>query len=261
MRHRNTSWNRVADWYRDYLDQTNTYQRTVIFPRTAELLQPNAGGHYLDIACGEGSFLAYLHQHYHVKNLMGLDAAPKLIQAARAKKITGAKFVVGDAQHFSQLCAGQQFTGASCILALQNLNPFAPVLAEASRVLLPGSYFVIVLNHPCFRLPRQSGWGWDQQRQLQYRRIDQYISSYQVAISAHPGKSPYLTTYSYHRPLHSYSAALHEAGFMIQTIEEWTSPKHSQPGPRAKAENRARQEFPLFLALKAVKRPPIQPLQ
>jgi hypothetical protein len=35
----------------------------------------------------------------------------------------------------------------------------------------------------------------------------------------------------------------------LSGIGEWYSHKESQPGPRAKAENRARKEFPLFLAL------------
>jgi hypothetical protein len=36
-------------------------------------------------------------------------------------------------------------------------------------------------------------------------------------------------------------------------MEEWESHKKSQPGPRAKAEDQARKEIPLFLYLEAVK--------
>jgi hypothetical protein len=32
-------------------------------------------------------------------------------------------------------------------------------------------------------------------------------------------------------------------------LSEWHSHKASQPGPRARAENHARKEFPLFLAM------------
>jgi hypothetical protein len=41
------------------------------------------------------------------------------------------------------------------------------------------------------------------------------------------------------------------AGFWIDALEEWPSLRTSQPGPRAAAENRARREIPLFLALRA----------
>ena len=45
---------------------------------------------------------------------------------------------------------------------------------------------------------------------------------------------------------------LQQAGFVIQLIEEWGSDK-SSVGSAARMENRSRQEFPLFLALKAIK--------
>jgi hypothetical protein len=38
---------------------------------------------------------------------------------------------------------------------------------------------------------------------------------------------------------------------VLDALEEWASLRSSQPGPRAEAENRARREIPLFLALRA----------
>ena len=46
-------------------------------------------------------------------------------------------------------------------------------------------------------------------------------------------------------------AALVGAGFAVDGLEEWVSNKKSQPGKKAKAENRSRKEIPLFLALRA----------
>ena len=40
---------------------------------------------------------------------------------------------------------------------------------------------------------------------------------------------------------------------MVDALEEWTSHKTSDSDPRAAAENAARKEIPLFLALRAVK--------
>lgn len=40
-----------------------------------------------------------------------------------------------------------------------------------------------------------------------------------------------------------------DAGLRLRGFEEWHSHKQSQPGPRARAENRARNEFPLFLGM------------
>jgi hypothetical protein len=51
--------------------------------------------------------------------------------------------------------------------------------------------------------------------------------------------------------LEKYVQALTGAGLVIDGLEEWISNKESRPGKRAKAENRARREIPLFLAIRA----------
>jgi hypothetical protein len=43
--------------------------------------------------------------------------------------------------------------------------------------------------------------------------------------------------------------ALSKHRFAITRIEEWISHKESEKGPRKEAEDRARKEFPLFLAI------------
>ena len=60
------------------------------------------------------------------------------------------------------------------------------------------------------------------------------------------GRAP-VTTWTFHRPLQTYVRAFSDAGFLIESIEEWPSLRQSQPGPRAREENRARKEIPLFL--------------
>jgi len=246
-----TDWNNVADWYHSHLKSEDTYQSQVIFPKTLALLAPQRGADYLDIACGDGSFADLMIKQAHT-HLFGFDAAKKLIEQARQKRLVGADFRVADAQYFSQLYQGKKFAGATCILAIQNIENYQAVFAEAAAVLKPHSPFVIVLNHPSFRMLRQSGWGWDDQRKLQYRRVDSYLTPYQVSVQAHPGqRSNDAATVSFHRPLQAYIKALHHAGFTVTDLEEWTSHRSSKPGARAKAEDRARQEIPLFMAIRA----------
>jgi hypothetical protein len=115
-----------------------------------------------------------------------------------------------------------------------------------------------VILHPAFRAPRQSSWAWDSDetgRARQYRRVDGYLSPGRVRIVANPGgvaagEKP-IETWTFHRPLEHYVRVLAEAGFAIERLEEWTSLRSSQPGPRAAEENRARREIPLFLGLRA----------
>ncbi len=247
-----TSWEGVSDWYADYLAKPGTIQAEVVFPGVARLLACKPQSEHLDIACGEGSFAHYLLRKTPL-TFTGLDASRSLIERARARRLPHSTFAVGDAANFAAAFAGRRFDSLSCILALQNIESLVDVFLEASQVLKPNAPFVFVLNHPCFRQPRQSGWGWDEARKLQYRRVDRYLEAYEMPIIAHPGSAPEVKTYSYHRSLEYYITALAQAGFVVDAMEEWTSPKVSTSGPRAKAENIARQEIPLFLAIRARK--------
>lgn len=251
-----SSWNAVASWYTDHLASGGTYQDSIIFPGAFRLLNPNSHGRYLDIACGEGSFLRTVRSKIHEAELIGIDAAPELITYAKGKsqKDAHTTFAVADAQNFASVAPVGSIDGATCLMAIQNIERIDRVFADAARVLALRGTLVIVMNHPCFRAPQQSGWGWDETRKLQYRRMDRYATTYAQPIVAHPGSAPSMKTISYHRPLSTYVSALIKAGFVIDALEEWTSDKISDSGPRAKAENVARDEFPLFLAIRAKKK-------
>jgi SAM-dependent methyltransferase len=244
-----TSWDPVADWYADYLSKPDTLQNEVVFPGTLRLLDAKSGKKYLDIACGEGAFSRRLAQEPGVL-VDGFDASPSLIEKAKKIAPRKSRYSVADARVFSETVSNN-YDGAVCILALQNIDPIETVFQEAHRVLKPGSPFVMVINHPCYRQPRQSGWGWDENRKIQYRRVDRYLSPYEQPIEMHPGKRTSERTSSFHRPLSTYVNALSKNGFIIDAMEEWVSPKTSDSGPRAKAENVARKEIPLFLAIRA----------
>jgi len=58
---------------------------------------------------------------------------------------------------------------------------------------------------------------------------------------------------SFHYPLSYFCDALKNSGFYIETVEEWCSNKTST-GKMATQENRARKEFPLFMAIVAIKK-------
>jgi hypothetical protein len=122
-----------------------------------------------------------------------------------------------------------------------------------ARVLKREGRMLFVLNHPCFRIPRQSGWGFDANRKLQYRRIDSYMSEMKIPIKMHPGSDPNVQTWTFHRPLEVYFKALTENGLVVDRLEEWTSHRSSLPGTTKKMEDRSRNEIPLFLAFRTFK--------
>jgi hypothetical protein len=109
------------------------------------------------------------------------------------------------------------------------------------------------MMHPCFRSPKETSWGWDEARKTQYRRVDRYLIPRKSPIVTHPGKAPDQYTWTFHRPIESYIKSMRQAGLLVDALEEWASHKTSTSGPRAHAENVARKEIPMFLALRAVK--------
>lgn len=66
----------------------------------------------------------------------------------------------------------------------------------------------------------------------------------------HPGKNKSAVTWSFHQPLSHYTQILNSNSFKTNLMEEWVSDKNSA-GRMAKMENRCRDEFPMFLAIKA----------
>ena len=156
---------------------------------------------------------------------------------------------VADVSGAQGLRARPAIERSSAILCVQNMEHLDVVSAAAAKVLKPGGRMLWVVNHPAFRIPRQTSWGNDAASKIQYRRIDAYSSTLSIPIIMHPGRPDSETTTSFHRSLQTLTATGFSAGLRLAGIEEWYSHKESQPGPRAGAENRARKEFPLFLAL------------
>jgi hypothetical protein len=70
-----------------------------------------------------------------------------------------------------------------------------------------------------------------------------------IPIVMHPGQAQSESTVSFHKGLTDLMGCAFGAGFVLAGFEEWHSNKQSEPGPRGKAENRARDEFPLFVAM------------
>ena len=248
-----TDWNNVADWYDQLVGEAGSeYHREVVLPGVLRLLNPAPGQRVVDIACGQGVLCRLLHERG--VDVTGVDAARELIAAARQRSDPAIRYHVADARELSFLDA-DAFDAATCVLAIQNINPIAPVFDGVARALKPGGRFVLAMMHPAFRGSKETSWGWDAAAEVQYRRVDRYLLPRKSPIVTHPGKTPDVYTWTFHKPLEAYVKALRNARLLIDALEEWPSHKTSSPGPRAAAENAARKEIPMFLALRAVKVP------
>lgn len=270
------SWNHVAGWYDELIEERGSdHHERLILPGTLRLLEAKPGERVLDVACGQGNLCRKLGAAG--VRAVGIDAAPRLIEAARRISVgdQGAtpEYFVGDARTIASGVSGP-FNAASCVMALMNIDPLSPVLRGIASLLAPGGRFVGVILHPAFRAPGQTRWGWEEHKPkstppksrthrggaipvTQYRRVDGYLSLGQREIVMNPGATakgkPAITTVTYHRPIQAYVRAFAEAGLLIDALEEWPSLRVSQPGPRAEEENRSRREIPMFLAIRGVR--------
>lgn len=262
-----TSWGGVADWYEKLLAGDDTYQARVILPNLLRLLAPLEGKRILDIGCGSGFFASALVQA-GAAEVVGVDLGPELIQKARkAVPLEKGKFYVASADQIGKVVKENDFDAAIMVLSLQNIEHYREAIAEAAGKLAKGSPLYIILNHPAFRIPKHSGWAFDEARGTegaQYRTVYEYLSESRAEIDMHPGAGASVAatttagtttasaeqTISFHRPLQSYFKAFEKAGLAVTRLEEWVSHKKSElGGTRQVAEDRSRKEIPLFMML------------
>lgn len=254
-----TSWGNVAGWYDDLLEkEQKNYQKDLILPNLLRLVDPQKGDKILDVACGQGLFSIEFAKKG--ADVIGLDIAPELIEIAKSKiknpspggQKSKIEFAVSPADNLKPVASGWA-DKATIVLAIQNIENLNGTFEECARVLKPGGRLFIVMNHPAYRIPKASSWGWSETEKVQYRRIDKYMSESRSEMQMHPGQKPSEITVSFHRPLQVYFKSLRRAGFAVAGFEEWISNRKSEKGPRAKAEDKARAEIPLFLMMEAVK--------
>ncbi|MCU0496183.1 MAG: class I SAM-dependent methyltransferase [Anaerolineae bacterium] len=237
-------WDAVASWYDGWVGKSGSeHHRKLAIPAILQLLHPQRGEQILDIGAGQGvlaPFIAEQGAHY-----TGVDVSPKLLQLARQHHGKQGRFLEADACRLNQtpeLTAGS-FDGVTFLLSIQDINPLEEALQSVSWALKMGGRVAILMTHPCFRIPRQSGWGFDENRKLQYRRIDRYLTPLPIPMKPYTGGSG--VTISFHRPLSDYINGLAQVGLYVDHLDEITTYKAG--------DNTAEQEIPLFAALRARK--------
>jgi SAM-dependent methyltransferase len=208
------------------------------FHRAAFLpLVPAPGRLTLDIGCGEGRLGRDLAQAGH--RVVGLDASPTLARAAAIHSEAGGPILIGDASVLP-LPDGV----ADCVVAfmsLQDVDDMEAAVAETGRVLVPGGRLAMAITHPANTAGRfepaptegpphfviEASW---------------FERTATADTCEHGGYT--MTFHSEHRPLHDYTDALAEAGYLIERIREVGDTNPDSPWSR----------MPLFLHLRAVRR-------
>ncbi|NQV88314.1 MAG: class I SAM-dependent methyltransferase [Parcubacteria group bacterium] len=251
MTKKDTSWGNVAEWYDSHLsNDKDSYHNQVILPNLLRLMIIEEKERVLDLACGTGFFSqAFSKAGAYV---IGIDISKELISIAQKNSLENSKFFVSSSHDLSMIKDGT-IDKVVVVLAIQNIEKIRETFLECFRVLQPKGKMFIVMNHPAFRIPKGSSWGWDGTAEKQYRRIDAYLSETRAEIEMHPGGKQSEQTISFHRSLQYYFKLFTNSGFAATRLEEWISHKKSESGPRQKEEDRMRKEIPLFLFVELTK--------
>lgn len=245
-----SGWNALAHWYDGWVGEDGSdHHRQLAIPATLDLLQLKQGEHLLDVGAGQGVFAPYATRCG--ARYTGVEVSPALLALAQKRHRAQGRFVRGDARSLPRLLPPQSFDAVVFLLSIQDMNPLDDVLRSAAAMLNTGGRLVILMTHPCFRIPRQSGWGHDADRNLRYRRIDRYLQPLKVPMKAY-GPNQSGVSIAFHRPLSHYVNGLAACGLLMDALDEITTHK---PGT-SKAEQRANAEIPLFVGLRARKMDP-----
>lgn len=243
-------WDPVADWYAGWVGEHGSdHHRLLAIPAVLDMLAPAPGEAILDIGAGSGVLaphIAAAGAHY-----TGIEISPRLLRYAWQNHGRDGRFLHGDATNLPAVAGLQpaSFDGAVFMLSIQDMEPLDAVLASAAWALRHHGRLVLLMTHPCFRVPRQSGWGWDEGRKLRFRRVDRYLTPLSVPMKRYDDGRR--ATRSHHRPLEVYINALATCGLLVDQLVELPTFRAASSGPHARAENNANREFPLFLGIRA----------
>jgi SAM-dependent methyltransferase len=248
QRPQRAGWDPLAEWYDGWMGKGGSKHHTrLAVPHASALLDLQDGEALLDIGCGQGVFAPQALAAG--ARYTGVDISPKLLELARERHPRQAVFLQGDAcrLEFTAGLTARSADAALFLLSIQDIDPLDAAIRGAAWALKPGGRVVLLMTHPAFRIPRQSGWGVDDGRKLTYRRIDRYLTPLSIPMKPYPGQSG--VSISFHRPISDYVNTLGEYGLLIDAMREITSFKADDPRENAPAEK----EIPLFLGLRARK--------
>jgi ubiquinone/menaquinone biosynthesis C-methylase UbiE len=243
------SWQKVGKWYGKITEgEGHYYHKNLIIPKVLDLLDLNINSSVIEFGCGSGILGRSVGPN--VKYL-GIDLSETLIrEAIKQDSSNFHKYKVGNAVDLN--ITTDKFSHAVFILSLQNMEDAERAIENAVSKLKDNSKLLLVINHPSFRIPRHSSWEIDVNTKLEYRKINRYMSDLKIPINMNPGDRNSKFTWSYHYPLTRIVKMITKHGLFIEDIDELVSNKQSE-GKNSKMENLARNEFPLFMTILAVK--------
>jgi len=113
-----------------------------------DLLPAVAGQRVLDIACGQGRMSRWLAGLD--AEVTGVDISAAMLGKARTAGPDAITYLHADVTSLAGWWDGRPFDGATCELALMDIDDLAGTLTAAAAVLRPRGWFAASVVHPCF---------------------------------------------------------------------------------------------------------------
>jgi len=212
-------WEDHARWWQDQFTEGADPEYTEqILPLVLEHLgDPLVGsGVLMDVGCGEGQVSRVAAEAGF--RAIGVDPAMGQVSVARHRG-GGPVYVQGSA--LSLPAADASVDVAVACLVFEHIADVDAALSEVARVLRPGGRFLFLLNHPLLQTP---GSGWIDDQVLdppeQYWRIGPYLVEGDTVEQVEKG----VFVRFFHRPLSRYLNAAHDAGMVLERMEEPAPP-------------------------------------
>lgn len=192
----------IADWYDDFVDPMGGGGFV-----TSLVPEDLSGARVLDVACGQGRLARHLAAQG--ATVVGVDLSVELLERARRRPTHGIEFVHGDAAEPSTWWDGSTYDGATCEMALMDVENLDGALRAVAAAVSPGGWFVCSLFHPCFpgkddglpSWPPEGGYA-----------AEGWWTTDGDGVRGRVG--------AHHRRLSTYLNAIVDAGFVVERLDE-----------------------------------------
>lgn len=203
-------------------------------PGTIALLGDVSGLRVLEVGCGPGALTSWLADNG--AKVTATDVSPEMVRLARERLGDRASVLIADLAEPLPFAAAS-FDMVVASLVLHYLADWRAPLAEFRRVLAHDGTVTFSTHHPAM--------DW------QLHSPDNYFAVIQVTETWRKSGQPFEVTF-WRRPLTAITAAISEAGFVIdQLAEPAPLPELQGRNPRAHAKLQTR---PMFLFFRLTKR-------